>query len=570
MAINPNIRDQAYQFFIEEAPELLQIIEARLLTLRQEKNTAKVHDLMRAAHSLKGGAASVELEAIKTLAHRLENIFKALYNETIAIDTDLESQLLQAYDCLRLPLMEKIQTGYFDPEQALVLAEPILIQIEDRLGDALTQADTYIPSSSELGIDMAQSIFEVDVGDGLERLAAVVANPQEYEVAGELRAQAEVFAGFAELLNQPGFGAIAKTTLEALDAQPNRTLVIAQLALTDFQLGRQAVLAAAAQDASSRGATTQAIGPCPALVALAKSTRESPPLTVLTPESGRKKASHSGQKADSVTKAKPTPAIDNSRTEEKTTSSVNPPNSSKEPYSGGSIHTKASAAEARLKAIPAGEFIADTEFLEDTEDSLVEDVFDRIFGDLDMDMEAFTAAAEVPEDTQTPAEDSELAEDFSTAAEQLVASFAAFEVLEHTPNPEEDWELEEDLSTATKVPEDTLTATSDRALEEIFTTTPELLEEVTAAAEVSENTQNATQDGVLEEIVSVASENLEELPTAAEVPENIQTAAQPETLEDIFTISLEEVFGNTINTSDADIDDAPASVTIEVEVFADQ
>jgi chemotaxis family two-component system sensor histidine kinase/response regulator PixL len=60
MAINSDIRDQAYQFFIEEAPELLQVIEAGLLTLRQEHSTAKVHNLMRAAHSIKGGAASVE------------------------------------------------------------------------------------------------------------------------------------------------------------------------------------------------------------------------------------------------------------------------------------------------------------------------------------------------------------------------------------------------------------------------------------------------------------------------------------------------------------------------------
>jgi chemotaxis family two-component system sensor histidine kinase/response regulator PixL len=267
MAINPNIRDQAYQFFIEEAPELLQILEAGLLTLRQEKNTAKVHALMRAAHSLKGGAASVELEAIKTLAHRLENIFKALYNDTVEIDTNLESQLLQAYDCLRLPLMEQIQTGYFDPEQALVLAEPLFVQIEDKLGDALNQADTYIPSSSELGIDMAQSIFEVDVGEGLERLAEVVANPQKYEVAGELRAQAEVFAGFAELLNQPGFGAIAHTALAALDAHPERGLAITQLALADFEFARQTILTAHAQ-----GTNVQQISPSAALLTLAHST----------------------------------------------------------------------------------------------------------------------------------------------------------------------------------------------------------------------------------------------------------------------------------------------------------
>ena len=60
MAINSDIRDHAYQFFTEEAPELLQILEEGLLSLH-DRSTAKVHNLMRAAHSLKGGAASVGL-----------------------------------------------------------------------------------------------------------------------------------------------------------------------------------------------------------------------------------------------------------------------------------------------------------------------------------------------------------------------------------------------------------------------------------------------------------------------------------------------------------------------------
>lgn len=268
MALNPEIRDQAYQFFIEEAPELLQAIESGLLTLKQEKNTASVHNLMRFAHSIKGGAASVELESIATLAHRLENIFKVLYSDELEIDTDLESQLLQAYDCLRLPLMEQIQSGYFDPSQAFDLAEPIFAQLEERFRDQLSQADTYMPSSADLGVDMTQSIFEVDVAQGIERLTVVVANPQNYEVAGELRAQAEVFSGFAEFLNLPDFGAIAQTTLAALQAHPDRALEITQLALVDFKLTREAIL-------EGRNFSTHSsveIKPSPALVALANST----------------------------------------------------------------------------------------------------------------------------------------------------------------------------------------------------------------------------------------------------------------------------------------------------------
>ncbi len=242
MAISPDIRDQAYQFFVEEAPKLLQVLEVGLLSLHQERNIAKINNLMRTAHTLKGGSASVGLTAIATLAHRLENILKAFYDETFLIDTQLETDLLQAYDCLRLPLMEQITTGHFDPDAALALAEPIFTQLEAHCGDAVFSTDLYIPSSTDLGVNLVIDIFTVNIAQGLERLAKVVANPQQYQVAGELRAQAEVFAGFAEFLNVPGFGAIANLALQALDAHPDRAVEITQLALADFERSRTAVL----------------------------------------------------------------------------------------------------------------------------------------------------------------------------------------------------------------------------------------------------------------------------------------------------------------------------------------
>ncbi|MGQ4646362.1 response regulator [Lyngbya aestuarii] len=262
MAVNPDIRDQAYKFFSEEAPELLQVLETGLLTLREERSNRKVHDLMRTSHSIKGGAAGVGLEAIATLAHRLETIFKALYNEALEIDNDLESQLLQAYDCLRLPLTEQITTGQFDPEQAISSAEPVFAQIEEQLGDALTQAEYYdVPSSAELGVDMTLSIFEVDVPEGLEHLTKVLASPEEYQVAEELRGQAEMFAELAEILSKPGLGAIAEAVLAALNTNPQQELTITQLALVDFQVYREALLA---------GNESQAGTPSAGLLALAE------------------------------------------------------------------------------------------------------------------------------------------------------------------------------------------------------------------------------------------------------------------------------------------------------------
>ncbi len=528
MALNPEIRDQAYQFFIEEAPELLQVIEAGLLMLRSARSTSLVHDLMRAAHSLKGGAASVELDAIATLSHRLENIFKALYSDTLEIDTNLESQLLQAHDCLRLPLMEQIETGYFDGEQALALAEPIFTQIEERLGDALTQADTYIPSSADLGVDMTKCIFELDVGQGLERLAAVVAHPSDYEVAGELRALSEVFFGFAELLNQPGFGAIAATALAALEAHPNRALEITQLALTDFELARQAVLAGKAPATLTQ---SREIGPCAALVALADSTpTPAPDFTI-----------------ESIADLEPIIAE-----QEGTLPSI-------EDVFGSLL----AIPDTNLDELTAAEVSEETQTAEQ-----------------EWELETFAIspdyeyvdelAADVVEDAQTAEQERQIEEIFAHFPESLDELTA--DVVEDAQTAEQEREIEEifahfpeslDELTAAEVLEETQTAEQERQIEEIFSISAESLDEF-IADEVLEETQTA-QERELEEILAISPESLDEL-TAAEVLEDTQTAQERE-IEEIFAIFPEYLVDSTDITPEADADtdslDLPEIIDVE-------
>ncbi len=241
--IDREIRNETYQFFLEEAPELLQEMESKLLNLRQEKGSGVLNDIMRAAHSIKGGAATVGLETIKDIAHRLESILRGLFSDTVQLDAELEGLLLQAYDCLREPIEQQIAQGGFDEELALIKVEPIYAKIEDILGDAIKEGDMYIPSSNDLGVDMVASIFEVDVAEGLERLAMIAANPQNYQVREEFHTQTEIFAGFAEILDLPGFREITKTVLEALKNHPDRVLEILPLALADFQSAKDVVMA---------------------------------------------------------------------------------------------------------------------------------------------------------------------------------------------------------------------------------------------------------------------------------------------------------------------------------------
>lgn len=254
------IRDQAYEFFVQEAQEFLHLLEAGILDLRESRDIPKVHTLMRAAHSIKGGAAGVGLDSIQAIAHRMENVFRALYQQEVELDLSLEDLLLQAYDALRSPLMQEIETGKHDADEAIATANPIFEELETRLGDAL-RGEYKLPTAAELGIDVVHEIFSGDVTHALARLDRVLASPDTEQVAGEIRAQAEVFYGVGQLVNLPGFVEIAKATLDALIQHPQNFLLIGHIALADFRAAQTAILS---------GDRVQGGNPSPALLSFSQ------------------------------------------------------------------------------------------------------------------------------------------------------------------------------------------------------------------------------------------------------------------------------------------------------------
>ncbi|MBE9224628.1 hybrid sensor histidine kinase/response regulator [Phormidium sp. LEGE 05292] len=258
------IREQGYQYFLAEAPELLQNIEQELLNLREDYSLVKVHSLMRSTHTLKGAAANVGLETIKTISHHLEDVFKALYNPEVEIDPDLEMLLYEGYECLRLPLMAEITGSYVNESEALDRAVSVFAKLQEKLGDYFGK-EAQIPSSVELGFDITKSIFEVGVKQRLETLATALESANSEELEAVLREQIQVFIGLGESLNLPGFGAIAQTTLTALELHPEQLETIANVALLNFSEGWSAVM---------EGDRTSGGQPSPALQKLAYTNLE--------------------------------------------------------------------------------------------------------------------------------------------------------------------------------------------------------------------------------------------------------------------------------------------------------
>ena len=242
MITDQAIREQGYAYFLGEAPELLQTIEQDLYTLVENSSTAKIHNLMRATHTIKGGAANVGLDTIMTIAHSLEDIFKALYNPNVVIDSELQTLLVEGYECLQLAVTAEVTSSNINADELLNRATTVFIQIQEKLGDAFG-AETHVPTSEELGFDIVKSIFEVGVKQRLDILNQALTNPPDNtEFCELLHSQSEVFIGLAESLNLPGMEKLARTIMAVLDANPQKVREIAKIAFTDLKAAQIAVL----------------------------------------------------------------------------------------------------------------------------------------------------------------------------------------------------------------------------------------------------------------------------------------------------------------------------------------
>ena len=260
-------RDQGYVYFLSEAPELLQALEDGLLKLHDGNRVQNVHGMMRATHTLKGAAANVGLEGLKSISHSMEDAFKALYNEEIPIDNELEGLLFEGYECLRNALTAEINQTPIDEEILLNRAADVLARLREKLGDDFGQKE-YIPTSSELGFDIAKSIFEIGVKQRLDELKTLLLGGDSTAIADNLQSSAEVFIGLGESLNLSGWSQIAQSVLEALERCPDQVQRIGELALADYEQGQRQVLGG---DRDSGG------NPSEALLALAAGTPEPSP-----------------------------------------------------------------------------------------------------------------------------------------------------------------------------------------------------------------------------------------------------------------------------------------------------
>ncbi len=130
------------EYFIEEARDHLNSMEQGLMELQFSDDPADVlRELFRGAHSVKGGAAMLSLQAILNIAHQLEDSFKILQDRQLHVDQELESYLLQGLDMLKVMIYELPTIDPSVNEKCLADMVPLGKKIEAKLNNLSVETD---------------------------------------------------------------------------------------------------------------------------------------------------------------------------------------------------------------------------------------------------------------------------------------------------------------------------------------------------------------------------------------------------------------------------------------------
>lgn len=104
--------NQYLDVFIDESKEHLQTCNEKLLLLEKDPTDLQlIHDIFRAAHTLKGMSATMGYTDLAHLTHLLENVLDAFRNGDMAVTSDWMDILFEALDHLEAMVQSIIDGG---------------------------------------------------------------------------------------------------------------------------------------------------------------------------------------------------------------------------------------------------------------------------------------------------------------------------------------------------------------------------------------------------------------------------------------------------------------------------
>ncbi|MDR1971374.1 MAG: Hpt domain-containing protein, partial [Treponema sp.] len=129
--LDPNNEELLKDFF-SEAQMQVDTLEQNILVLENEGgNKDSVDEIFRAAHTLKGGSATVEMMELSHFTHLVEDVLDAIRSDQIAVNEDVVDVLLSAIDVIKAMLGKRMEGAVYQEDTS---------EIEGKLSTLLPEA----------------------------------------------------------------------------------------------------------------------------------------------------------------------------------------------------------------------------------------------------------------------------------------------------------------------------------------------------------------------------------------------------------------------------------------------
>jgi two-component system chemotaxis sensor kinase CheA len=121
--LDPNNEELLKDFF-SEAQMQVDTLEQNILVLENEGgNKDSVDEIFRAAHTLKGGSATVEMMELSHFTHLVEDVLDAIRSDQLSVNEDVVDVLLSAIDVIKAMLGKRMEGMVYQEDTSEIEAK---------------------------------------------------------------------------------------------------------------------------------------------------------------------------------------------------------------------------------------------------------------------------------------------------------------------------------------------------------------------------------------------------------------------------------------------------------------
>ena len=131
--LDPNNEELLKDFFAE-AEQQVETLESNILVIESDpSNHEAVDEIFRAAHTLKGGSATVEMNELSEFTHKVEDVLDEIRSDRLQVTEDIVDILLSSIDVIKA-MLEARQNGSI---------------YEEDVSDLVSKLKAYIPEKGD-------------------------------------------------------------------------------------------------------------------------------------------------------------------------------------------------------------------------------------------------------------------------------------------------------------------------------------------------------------------------------------------------------------------------------------